>query len=109
MLAGVEWKPLSVDSCCVEEEHTPNSPHKAVSLVTGISSIRVTELPNPLTSTLFDWEGDKEPVDIDRNMQDVTLVEVSWMQLSYLESSSSKLKSQRITAWHWRYVAGSQL
>jgi len=26
---------------------------------------------------LFDWGGDKEPVDIDRNMEDVTLVEVS--------------------------------
>lgn len=78
MLAGREWKPLSVDCCCIEDEHRPDSPHIGASLVTGISSVHVSESPNPLTSTLFDWGDDKEPVDIDRNMEDVTLVEVSW-------------------------------
>jgi len=47
------------------------------SLVSSMTSVHITEPPSPLTSTLFDWGGDKEPVDIDRNMEDVTLVEVS--------------------------------
>jgi hypothetical protein len=109
MFAGMEWKPLSVDRCCIQDGHTPNSPYKVASLVTDISSMCVTEPLSPLTSTLFDSDGDKEPIDIDRNMHDVTLVEVRWMLLSYLSGNSSELKSQRITAWCWQHVAGSQL
>ncbi|XP_021927095.1 endoribonuclease Dicer-like isoform X2 [Zootermopsis nevadensis] len=73
---GMEWKPLSPDSFCQAKEHEPDLAIKTASLIPGISSMQVSEPPNPLSSTLFDWDGDKEPVDIDRNMQDVTLVEV---------------------------------
>jgi hypothetical protein len=48
-----------------------------MSLIAGMGSLQMAEPANLLTSTLFDWGGDKEPVDIDRNMADVTLVEVS--------------------------------
>jgi hypothetical protein len=51
-----------------------------MSLIASMGSVQMTEPANTLTSTLFDWGGDKEPVDIDRNMADVTLVEVSWKQ-----------------------------
>lgn len=78
VVAGREWEPLSVDSYCVERKQDKNLAQKE-SLVCGMTSVRITEPPSPLTSTLFDWGGDKEPVDIDRNMEDVTLVEVSWM------------------------------
>lgn len=100
MLAGMEWKPLSPDSFCQAKEHEPDLAIKTASLIPGISSMQVSEPPNPLSSTLFDWDGDKEPVDIDRNMQDVTLVEVSRTLLPYLETGS-KLKSQRVTAQFW--------
>jgi hypothetical protein len=45
-----------------------------------MGSVQIAEPAKPLTSILFDWGGDKEPVDIDRNMADVTLVEVSLKQ-----------------------------
>jgi hypothetical protein len=77
VLTGMEWKPLSVNQYCVEEEPRPSSPRQT-SLITSMASVQIAEPANPLTSTLFDWGGDKEPVDIDRNMADVTLVEVSW-------------------------------
>jgi len=67
---------LSVDAYCVVDKHDENLAQKE-SLVSGMTSVRIAEPPSPLTSTLFDWGGDKEPVDIDRNMEDVTLVEVS--------------------------------
>ena len=67
---------MSVDSYCIEHKHDENMAQKE-SLVSSMTSVRITESPSPLTSTLFDWGGDKEPVDIDRNMEDVTLVEVS--------------------------------
>jgi len=69
---------LSVDSCCIEHKHDEDLAQKE-SLVSNMTSVRLTETPSPLTSTLFNWGGDKEPVDIDRNMEDVTLVEVSGM------------------------------
>ena len=78
VVAGKEWEPLSVDSYRIERKHDENMAQKE-SLVSSMTSVRITESPSPLTSTLFDWGGDKEPVDIDRNMEDVTLVEVSWM------------------------------
>jgi len=78
VVAGEEWEPLSVDSYRIERKHDENMAQKE-SLVSSMTSVRITEPPSPLTSTLFDWGGDKEPVDIDRNMEDVTLVEVSWM------------------------------
>jgi hypothetical protein len=90
VLVGVEWKPLSVDHCCIDDGHRQKSPQQSADVVTGVASMHITEPPNPLTSTLFDWGGDKEPVDIDRNMEDVTLVEVSWMPPSYLELLSKK-------------------
>ena len=67
---------MSVDSYCVENKHEEDLAQK-ISLVSSMSSVRITEPPSPLTSSLFDWGGDKEPVDMDRNMEDVTLVEVS--------------------------------
>lgn len=72
---GKEWEALSVDSYCVENKHEEDLAQK-ISLVSSMSSVRITEPPSPLTSSLFDWGGDKEPVDMDRNMEDVTLVEV---------------------------------
>jgi hypothetical protein len=66
---------LLVDSYCVEHKREENLAQKE-GLVSSMTAVRITE-PSPLTSTLFDWGGDKEPVDIDRNMEDVTLVEVS--------------------------------
>ena len=77
----MEWKPLSV-YCCAEDKHEEGLVQKS-SLVSSMANVRVTEPPSPLTSTLFDWGGDKEPVDIDRNIEDVTLVEVSWMVEHY--------------------------
>lgn len=67
---------MSVDSYCIEHKREENLAQKE-SLVSSMTAVRITEPPSPLTSTLFDWGGDKEPVDIDRNMDDVTLVEVS--------------------------------
>jgi hypothetical protein len=79
MLAGMEWKPLSVNQCHTKEKQRSNSPLQ-MSVIAGMGSVQIAEPAKPLTSTLFDWGGDKEPVDIDRNMADVTLVEVSWKQ-----------------------------
>jgi hypothetical protein len=67
---------LSVDSYCIEHKCDENLAQKE-SLVSSMKSVRIAEPPSPLTSTLFDWGGDKEPVNIDRNMEDLTLVEVS--------------------------------
>jgi hypothetical protein len=67
---------LSVDSFCIERKHDENLTQKE-SLISNMASVRIIEPPSPLTSTYFDWGGDKEPVDIDRNIEDVTLVEVS--------------------------------
>lgn len=67
---------MSVDSFCIERKHDENLTQKE-GLISGMTAVRITEPPSPLTSTLFDWGGDKEPVDIDRNIEDVTLVEVS--------------------------------
>jgi hypothetical protein len=72
----MEWKPLSVDCCCAEDKHEEDLIQKS-NLVSNMKTMLVTKPPSPLTSTLFDWGGDKEPVDIDRNIEDVTLVEVS--------------------------------
>ncbi|PNF18314.1 hypothetical protein B7P43_G14501 [Cryptotermes secundus] len=82
----MEWKPLSVDQCCTKEEQRSSSPPK----ITGMESLQRAEPANPVTSTLFDWGDDKEPVDIDRNMADVTLVEV----LNYDEFISKPLSNR---------------
>jgi endoribonuclease Dicer len=50
----------------------------------------MVEPANPLTSTLFDWGGDNEPVDIDRNMADVTLIDV----LNYDQCISKPLSNR---------------
>jgi endoribonuclease Dicer len=84
----MEWKPLSVDQCCTEEEQRSSSPSK-MSLIGGVASLQIAEPASPLTSTLFDWGSDKEPVYTDRNMADVTLVEV----LNYDEFISKSLSN----------------
>lgn len=86
---GMEWKPLSVNQCCTEEEERSSLPPQT-SLIAGMGSVQIAEPVKPLTSTLFDWGGDKEPVDIDRNMADVTLVEV----LNYDDFISKPLSSR---------------
>jgi hypothetical protein len=73
----MEWKPLSVNQHCSREKERTTSPLQ-VELIAGMTSVHIAQPANPLTSTLYDWGGDKEPVDIDRNMADVTLVEVIW-------------------------------
>jgi hypothetical protein len=72
----MEWMPMSVNQFCTEEEHRASLPHE-INQIADISSLHIVEPANLLTSTFFDWGGDKEPIDIDRNMADVTLVEVS--------------------------------
>jgi hypothetical protein len=73
----MKWKPMSVNEYYTEEEQRANSPH-LMNQIAGMTSLQIAEPAKPLTSTLFDWGGDREPIDIDRNMADVTLVEVSW-------------------------------
>ncbi|XP_069680713.1 endoribonuclease Dicer isoform X2 [Periplaneta americana] len=78
---GLEWKPLTVDNY-VEKEAIPNPTVHTSNLVTGIAAVSLSSQSNPpnppnsFTATLFNWGDDKEPIDIDRNMEDVTLVEV---------------------------------
>jgi hypothetical protein len=55
-----------------------------------------------LTSTLFDWGGDKEPVDLDRNMEDVTLVEVSWMV--YLAQLLNKFEAKQTWLFYFAFL-----
>jgi hypothetical protein len=72
----MEWKPISVNQLCTEEKQRASLPYE-MNQIAGMTSLQISEPANPLTCTFFDWGGDKEPIDIDRNMADVTLVEVS--------------------------------